>query len=133
MTPSSSPTCYFLNFCFLMGRLVKNHMLFCSHDRDVSEWWCGCMMGLCGVSDWHAMKSLKRNLLVLLHKAPLSSAGHYVRETLASQASSHFAFPLINSLWLLTTVGGKHGAESALLFFFLNLNVAKLLFRNRIV
>lgn len=58
LTPSSSSTCYSLNL-FFMEEGVKNHMLSCSHDRDVSEWWFCCMMGLYGVSDWHAHEVIK--------------------------------------------------------------------------
>ena len=58
-----------------------------SRDRDVTGLCCGCMMGLYGVSDWHAHEVIKEEpACVALNKAPLSLAGHYMRKALASQA-----------------------------------------------
>lgn len=45
------------------------------------------MMGLCGVSDWHAHEVIKEEpACVALSKAPLSLVGHYTRQALASKA-----------------------------------------------
>lgn len=45
------------------------------------------MMGLYGVSDWHAHEVIKEEpACVALNKAPLSLVGHYMSEALASKA-----------------------------------------------
>lgn len=74
------------------------------------------MMGLYGVSDWHAHEVIKEEpACVAPNKAPLSLVGHYMSKALASKAQLplRFACPLINSL-LLTVAGVRWREESVL-------------------
>lgn len=51
------------------------------------------MMGLYGVSDWHAHEVIKEEpACVALNKAPLSLVGHYMSKALASKGSASPAF-----------------------------------------
>ena len=74
------------------------------------------MMGLYGVSDWHAHEVIKEEpACVTPNKAPLSLVGHYMSKALASKAQllPRFACPLINSL-LLTVAEASWREESVL-------------------